>query len=187
MTMTGRRTCCRSATAGALIFCACLQAAAQNPEDTVQRFYAWALAHPSRALPSPAERVQLAKVLSPQLVALLKSAAETEAKCVRSTPKSDKPLLVEGDLFVGNYEGATEVVYGPPRRHGDTLAVESDLFYVDRRFPKAHPHRTIAWKDRVELRRIDGHWYVEDIRFARDRSLAASLNAYIEAGARSCR
>lgn len=40
------------------------QAEAQEsmPEETAHAFYAWVLMHPASALPSPKERVQLAKI-----------------------------------------------------------------------------------------------------------------------------
>jgi hypothetical protein len=159
---------------------------AQLPEDAMRAFYSWALAHPSLALPSPKERAQLAKVVSPDLIQLLKAASDIQAQCIKAAPKGDKPLILEGDLFVGNYEGATEVAYGDQRRNGDVVVVESDLLYVDTRFPKAHKHRVVVWKDRLELRLVSGRWYVQDVQFPRDRSLVAGLKAYIDKGTRSC-
>src|SRR5262245_46744252 len=76
-------------------------ARAQSSDETLHTFYSWVLAHPSRGLPSPAERAELAKVLSPALIESLKTASETEARCVEAAPKGDKPYIVEGDLFVG--------------------------------------------------------------------------------------
>jgi len=162
------------------------QAVEQAPEETVRTFYAWALAHRSRGLPSPKERAQLANILSPDIIQLLKSAFDTETKCVKAAPKGDKPLIVEGDLFVGNYEGATEVAYRDLRRNGDSVFVEADLIYIDTRFPKGHKHRAVAWKDRLELRLVGERWHVQDVRFAENRSLVAGLKAYIEEGSRSC-
>lgn len=162
------------------------QAAEQAPEDAVRVFYAWALAHPSRGLPSPKERAQLANVLSPDIIQLLKSASDTEDKCVKAAAKGDKPLLIEGDLFVGNYEGATEVAYRDLRRKGDSVVVDADLIYVDTRFPKGHKHRAVAWRDRLELRLVGDRWYVQDVQFPKNRSLVAALKAYIEEGSRSC-
>ena len=160
--------------------------AEQAPEDAVRAFYAWALAHRSRGVPSPKERAQLANILSPDILQVLKSASDTEAKCVKAAPKGDKPLIVEGDLFVGNYEGATEVAYRDLRRKGDSVFVEADLIYIDTRFPKGHKHRAVAWKDRLELRLVGERWYVQDARFAENRSLVQGLKAYIEEGSRSC-
>ena len=168
------------------IITASAQATEQAPEEAVRSFYSWALAHRSRGLPSSKDRTQLANLLSPDVIQLLKSASDTEAKCVKTAPKGDKPLIIEGDLFVGNYEGATEVAYRDLRRNGDTIVVDADLIYVDTRFPKGHKHRAVAWKDRLELRLVGERWYVQDIRFAENRSLVAGLKSYIEEGSRSC-
>ena len=125
-------------------------------------------------------------MLSASLIESLEAASAMEAKCVAAAPKGDKPHIIEGDLFVGNHEGATEVAYGKLRREGDTAFAESDLVYVDGRFPKAHRHRAVAWKDRVEMRRVGDHWQVTDIRFAGNRTLAQTLKAYMAEGARTC-
>ena len=171
----------------ALIFATHALADTHLPDATLHTFYAWVLAHPSRGLPSAKERAELAKTLSPEVMKLLKAASEMEAKCIRVGPKGEKPLIVEGDLFVSNYEGATEIAYGEPRREGDHVAVESDLMSVDKRFPKAHKNRAIAWKDTVELKQLDGRWYVDDVRFAENRSLVGNLKEYIEDAGQSCR
>ena len=171
----------------AFIFAVPVFADTSSPEASVHAFYGWVLAHPSRGLPSANERAELAKTLSPEVMKLLKAASEMEAKCVRAAPKGEKPLIVEGDLFVGNYEGATEIAYGEPRREADRVVVESDLMNVDKRFPKAHKNRTIAWKDSAELRQVGGRWYVDDVRFAENRSLVGNLNEYIDDAGRSCR
>ena len=126
-------------------------------------------------------------MLSPGLLRLLETASEVQALCVRTAPKDEKPLMLEGALFVGNYEGATEVAYGDVRRDGDLVVVEARLVYVDPRFPKAHRHRAVAWTDRVELRPVDGQWRVHDIRIAGDRSLVGELQAFIDEGRRTCR
>jgi hypothetical protein len=158
----------------------------RSPEGAMHEFYAWVLAHPSSALPSSGQRIRLARFLSPQLIQLLKDAAETQARCVKAAPRGEKPNVMEGDLFVGNYEGATEVAYGIPHPEGGGAVVESDLLYIDARFPKAHRHRAIAWKDRLELQRVEGRWLVNDVKFQQGRSFAAGLNDYITEGARSC-
>ena len=176
--------------ARAIVLCAlisvCTSAGAQSPEESLHRFYSWVLAHPSRGLPSAAERGELAQVLSADLIEALKTASETEARCIEAAPKGDKPFIVEGDLFVGNHEGATEVAYGSSRREAGLLVAEADLFYVDDRFPKAHKHRAVGWKDRVEMRLIGGRWHVSDVRFHHNRSLLASLKSYVAEGKRTC-
>ncbi len=152
----------------------------------MHEFYSWVLTHGSLGLPSSKQRTQLAKFLSPQLVQLLKEASNTERRCIKVSPKDEKPNIIEGDLFVGNYEGATEVAYGKPERDGEKAIVESDLVYIDSRFPKGHKYRTIAWKDTLELRLAGTRWLVQDVKFQQGRSLASGLEEYIAEGAQSC-
>lgn len=159
-----------------------------TPEDTAQRFYTWVLGHASAGLPTVKERGQLAEVLAPSLVQLLKDASETEARCIRVAPKGDKPDVIEGDLFVDVYEGASEVAYGEVRKADDdhaTLPVQ--LALVDRRQPRAHPHRAVIWSDTVVLQRENARWWVRDVQFKDQRSLVGSLTEYIESGAKNCR
>ncbi len=158
-----------------------------EPADTVRRFYAWVLAHPGQALPSAAQRQQLAQVLTPSLLQLLKTTSQTEARCLRDLAKGDKPDIVEGDVFVSHYEGATEVAYDEVQTEGDDQAIaQVQLTSIDTRFPKAHPHRAVVWRDTVVLRREGGRWWVQDVQFVDRPSLVASLNDYVEAGDRSC-
>lgn len=161
-------------------------ALADTPDDTLRAFYTWVLAHPSLGLPAPHERIALAPVVSPRLLGLLDAAARTQERCTQAAPEGDKPLLLEGDLFVGNHEGATEIAYGELRRIGDRVSVESDLFYVDHRFPQGHRHRGVAWRDRVEIRLIGNRWYVDEVRLRGARTLSGVLEAYIAEGAKSC-
>jgi len=170
----------------ALFFVFPARADVQTPENAMRAFYSWVLAHPSTSLPLPKERTQLAKILSPELVQLLKEASDTEVRCVKVARTGDKPDILEGSLFVGNYEGATEVAYGNPRRDGEVVFVEANLIYIDSRFPKAHKHRAVAWKDRLELHLIGTRWLVQDVKFQQEKSLAAGLKEYITESARSC-
>jgi hypothetical protein len=171
----------------ALLVAPPLAAQPSPPETTVTAFYARVLGQTSGGLPSPRERGRLAGVLSPGLLRMIETASEVQALCARAAPRDEKPLMLEGALFVGNYEGATEVAYGEVRRDGDLVVAEARLVYVDPRFPKAHRHRAVAWTDRVELRPVDGQWRVHDIRIAGDRSLAGELQAFIDEGRRTCR
>ena len=159
---------------------------ADEPLDAARSYYTWALSHAGRGLPSASDRAAMAAFLSPDLVDLFESASQTQQRCIRSAPKGEKPLIVEGDVLVSNLEGASEVAYGIPQVQGDSASMEVSLVYVDRRFGKGHPHRTLAWQDRLEFTRTGGHWRVKEAHFPPDRSLAQALRAYIEEGQGSC-
>lgn len=160
--------------------------AAKTPEEAAQGFYAWVLAHPMWSLSSNRDRARLEALLAPEVVKLLRDAGTIEQRCRRVAPKNEKPLNVEGDIFVGNYEGATEAAYGRVRIDGETAQVDANLMYVDRRFQKAHPHRSVAWRDTLDLRLVDGTWRIQNVRYEQGRSLALALQGYIDEGARVC-
>ena len=145
------------------------------------------LEHPASALPSAEQRSALSAVLSPQLVGLLKEAADTEARCIKLAQAGEKPNVFEGDLFVGRYEGAIEASYGKASTKGSRSIAEIDLVYVDSRFPKAHKFRTAVWKNRVELRKQGDRWLIQNIGFDNNGSLVSVLRDYLVEGTRSCR
>jgi hypothetical protein len=138
--------------------------------------------------PSPenATRASLASMLSPALIKLLTAASDTEDRCIKNATKGDKPHVMEGSLFLGAYEGATDVAYGTPYRRADTAFVTVDLIYVDTRFAKGHKHRVSIWKDRLALRSIDHRWLVDDIKLRQKRLLTSVLKDYIADGVRWC-
>lgn len=117
---------------------------------------------------------------------MLKRAADTEAQCIKAVAKGEKPEVLEGDIFVGNYEGATEVAYGETLREGEHATIAVDFMYVDPRFSKGHRYRALAWKNRLELGLLEGRWLIRDIRFSQDQSLLSRLKGYIDDGAQTC-
>jgi hypothetical protein len=46
------------------------------------------------------------------LIQLLATASDAEQRCQQADQEGDKPLIVEGNIFVCNDGGATEVAYG---------------------------------------------------------------------------
>jgi hypothetical protein len=167
----------------------------RSPEQTVQSFYGWLLkpANLQTSLPSPKQRAVLRELLSADLMTLLDEASKTESQCVKVAPKDSKPLIVEGALFVGNYEGANEAIYDEPKLQGDAATVEVSLFSVSPSYPKGHRLRGVAWKDVVQLARHDGRWIINDILFRQNEtgsaggkaSLSGELKSYIDDG-KSC-
>lgn len=160
---------------------------APTPETTLHAFYGWVLDHPSYGVPDAEERAKLAPLLSAQLVDLLAQAAETDARCVKTAQEGDKPDVYEGDLFVGIYEGATDVAFHKVTRKGDVATADIDLINIDARFPKADSNRAYVWKNTIELRKTGAGWLVQNVRFDRKTSLVSVLRDHIAQGARSCR
>lgn len=163
-------------------------AAVPNDAEAVARtFYAWVLGHPSTGIPAADELKQLQPLLSTALVDHLQAAALAQRDCERSAAADEKPLMLEGDLFVGSYEGASEVVLGAVSVDGEQADVSATLIYLDPRFALAHPHRTILWQDRLQLIRENGSWRVADIHPGTGDNLKATLASFIEQAGEECR
>ena len=159
---------------------------ADEPLDAARAYYGWALGHAARGLPTPAERKEMARFIAPELLRLFSDASQIEKRCVKAALKGEKPLIVEGDVLVANYEGATEVAYGLVAQQAESASMDANLVYIDRRFAKSHPQRVVAWQDRLDFIRAGDRWLVKDAHFPPDRSLAEELRGYIDDGERSC-
>ena len=98
--------------------------------------------------------------LSQALVAALQSAAEGEkesaARIKASEFPTDKPLLLEGEIFTGLYEGFTGFEVGPE-------GVKDGQTVVEIRF-RNEPYN-VTWTDEVVLVDEDG-WKIDDVRYS---------------------
>lgn len=157
------------------------------PEETLYAFYNWVLTHPAAGVPTGSQFVELSKLLTPQLANQLSETARMETRCERAAQPGDKPEVLEGDIFVGNYEGATDVAYRKTVLKGGVATAEVGLVYMDPQFPKAHKFRALVWHDRVELRKISGQWRISDIKFERGGTLVSGLRGYLKDGAIACK
>lgn len=157
-----------------------------QPMDTVQAFYGTVLDNTTGGLPSDNILAQLDTIITPELIAVLKSAATTQAACIKAALPDEKPLLIEGDVFTGNYEGAVEVAYGELAVTDSSAHLVNTLLYTDSHFAKAHKFRAVTWQDTLELSLVDGRWLVADIVLSGKRSLLADLEAYIAEGKTEC-
>lgn len=162
---------------------------AASPENLAHDFYAWLLSVPGTGsgLPAAKEREHLAELLSPTLLQLLDSATVMEKRCIQNNTPGDKPYIIEGNILVGNYEGATEIVVGKARNEGKTAIVKSRLFSVDSRFPKSHPYRVHTWTDELVMNQYRDRWVIANIQFETGNSLSKTLDEYLRNGAKWCK
>ena len=98
--------------------------------------------------------------LSQALAAALQSAVEGEkesaARIKASEFPTDKPLLLEGEIFTGLYEGFTGFEVGPE-------GVKDGQTVVEVRF-RNEPYN-VTWTDEVVL--VDeGGWKIDDVRYS---------------------
>jgi len=156
---------------------------------TVEPFYSWVLAHRFVSLPSEKERSELADFLMPELIQLMKDAGEMENRCVKAATEGDKPMIFEGALLVGNYEGATEVAYEEPKvdkQIKGMVILPVTLTYINEYSPKASRFRAISWNEELELQRKEEKWLINNIKFPHGTSLRSTLQNYINTARREC-
>jgi hypothetical protein len=154
-----------------------------SPEAVGQSFYAWVLAHPSSGLPRGKALNTIRPLLSARLVKLIHDATVAEDGYAKATARNEKPPMFDGDVFVDNLEGASEVDLGKVELHDAVARVESRLLYIDARFPKAHPYRAVAWTDHLLLVRENEHWLVDDIVYGADdagKTLVGILQKFVD-------
>jgi len=152
--------------------------ASETPQAAAEAFYRWVLAYRGGGLPSPEQRKQLTRLVTPELIRLLAAASATEIRCTAELPPYMKGPVWEGNPFVSVYEGATEAWYGASRTEGRQVVVEVHLLGVDDKRPKGNRYRTYIWQDRVTLQKQKSGWLVADVH--RGESLAGMLREYVD-------
>jgi hypothetical protein len=109
-------------------------------------------------------------LLTASLAAAIESAEDVEQRSRVAVKASDfptdKPLILEGELFSGLYEGFTSYQVVSEALDGDRTTV--DVLFTNQ-------HYDISWTDRVELVREDGEWRIDDVRYLDKKTAALGL------------
>jgi hypothetical protein len=134
-----------------------------TPEDAAEAFYRWVLTHDVVGLPSPAQRQQLQRFLTPDFVRVLDEAEQAQERCTTNVPEGMKPDIWEGSLFVTNYEGANEVWYGGKSVGRQDTIIQVNLLDIDPSRKKGDRYRAIVWSDSIRLRKVKQGWRVADV------------------------
>lgn len=128
-----------------------------------ERVAAFLQAYPAqrfRGLPDPGQAAALAPHLSPRLNALLREAvAGQQAYKARFT--SDKPPMIDGDIFSSLFEGATSGAVDSVDEKGETATVRVTYTYADPGTGKAIQ----TWPDRFLLVREGTVWRIDDVEY----------------------
>ena len=191
MTQTVPRSCSTLGFAGAFALGWALPMVAHAlpddaPVETASALHAWVLANPAAPVPGGTARETLAAWLTPELIATLERAEDVQLSCIASAKPDEKPLLIEGDLFVGTAEGAHEVAFDSVRIDGSHARLGVYLIYIDTRFAKAHRFRTVVTRNELLMKKSEAGWRVEDIRYGNGETLLAWLEGYVSEGKRDC-
>jgi hypothetical protein len=98
-------------------------------------------------------------VLSQGLCEAVASAVSIEQKSrdavKASTFPSDKPQIIEGEIFAGLYEGFTGHRVGAEKVNGSSATVDVEF---------TNSHYSVGWVDAVQLVDENG-WKIEDVRY----------------------
>jgi hypothetical protein len=134
-----------------------------TPEAAAEAFYRWVLTHKVVGLPSPAQRQELRRLLTPDFLHVLQEAEKAQVRCTATVPEGMKPNIWEGSLFVTNYEGANEVWYGDKNVERQDTTIRVNLLGIDPSRKKGDRYRAIVWSDSVRLRKLKQWWLVADV------------------------
>jgi len=117
-----------------------------------------------------ADKVLLSKQLS-QLVARAKEVEELDLQRVRNSEyPTDKPLLIEGEIFTSVYEGYTKF-------EANEVAVNDNNAKAVVEFK--NDGYNLSWKDTMLLVNENG-WKLDDVRYSKDGgSLHKTLKEFI--------
>lgn len=109
-------------------------------------------------------------LLTASLTAAIESAEDVEQRSRVAVKASDfptdKPLILEGELFSGLYEGFTSYKVVSEALDGDRATV--DVLFTNQ-------HYDISWTDRMEMVREDGEWRIDDVRYLDKKTAALGL------------
>ncbi|GLQ46313.1 hypothetical protein GCM10007862_13640 [Dyella lipolytica] len=133
-----------------------------GPATTVDGFYRTNAQLRVRGLPDEQQLRVLTPYLSARLLSALQAAKAQQQICIQKYP-SDKPPLIEGDLFSSLFEGPTGFQVGVARVSGMRAQVPVHFRY-DQAGMKDHPR----WTDTVLLVREGGAkrlWRIDDLRY----------------------
>ena len=133
-------------------------AGADDPAQVASGFYTAEIGLHEGGIPAPKGLARLSPFLSAGLQQMLADADKAELAYAENTHHAVPPLL-EGDIFVSLFEGATSARVGSCEVTGDSAVCPVDLHYDEGGGAGAH------WTDRVHLTRGANGWGVDDIAY----------------------
>ena len=155
-----------------LMMGACSQKPAESPADVVQKIF---------SAPNPFRNEKLDSALfSKDLYQLITQSKQTEQKSretIRmSKAPTDKPLLIEGEVFASLYEGYTgfKVLTSEVVKDTALLSVE----FTNQSYQQ-------VWTDKVRLIAVAGSWKLDNVFYGKPSSqpdLQQLLRAFVAAG-----
>ena len=155
-----------------LMMGACSQKPAESPADVVQKIF---------SAPNPFRNEKLdSSLFSKDLYQLITQSKDTEQKSretIRmSKAPTDKPLLIEGEVFASVYEG-----YSSFKVLNTELVKDTALLSVE----FSNQSYQQVWTDKIRLISVGGSWKLDNVIYSKASSqpdLQQLLRAFVAAG-----
>ena len=155
-----------------LLMVSCSQKPAESPADVVQKIY---------SAPNPFRNEKLdSSLFSKDLYQLITQSKQTEQKSKEtirmSKAPTDKPLLIEGEVFASLYEGYTGFKVLSTEVKKDTALVSVE--FTNQSYQQ-------VWTDKVRLIAVGGSWKLDNVVYGTPSSqpdLQQLLRAFVAAG-----
>jgi hypothetical protein len=155
-----------------LMMGACSQKPAESPADVVQKIF---------SAPNPFRNEKLdSSLFSKDLYQLITQSKDTEQKSretIRmSKAPTDKPLLIEGEVFASLYEG-----YSSFKVLNSELVKDTALLSVE----FSNQSYQQVWTDKIRLISVGGSWKLDNVIYSKASSqpdLQQLLRAFVAAG-----
>lgn len=137
--------------------------AKESPEETVRELYADESFFRVRNAFPTAMLQRVRSCFTPELVRHFEGHNKNVARWIEEHKDETLKLpMSEGPIFVSNYEGADTFSVGRAQVEGTRAEVPVSLSYTE-------GADTVRWVDVAMLRRVDGVWLLDDIRFDPER------------------
>ncbi len=96
-------------------------------------------------------------LLTPELAGLIEAATNKQAAsaaALKAAGSTDKPHMIEGDIFTSLLEGSTE---------HKVLSIKVNGTSAEAAVQFRHTQYNYEWNDRVQLQQINGAWKIDDV------------------------
>lgn len=107
-------------------------------------------------------------LLTPELAGLIEAATSKQAAAaaaLKAAGSTDKPHMIEGDIFTSLLEGSTE---------HKVLSIKVNGTAAEAVVQFEHSQYNYKWSDRVQLQQIDGAWKIDDVIYTSGKGAGKS-------------
>jgi len=147
------------------LFSACGNRQHQDITSTIDSFYTRNAAGDYRLVNK--------SLLTPELAGLIEEATSKQAAsaaALRAAGSTDKPYIIEGDIFTSLLEGSTEHKVLSIKVNGTTAEAAVQF---------RHTQYNYEWSDRVQLQQFNGAWKIDDVIYTPGKGAGKSTRTVL--------